>query len=434
MQQSESSTDSPPFPQANRVNINQLHDDLLMRIFEHLHFDDKLRLRRTCVKWKNLLERQLSSIRALRLGQFIRGGYSLTSGLEAHCYHERHMGTGQQQQQISSQKRDLSLSSERKNLILDHYYHQLRQQTGTLFNETLLEMPADLETQCYTIKRFDYLHRALKQSYNNITMLSIGRIQITQRLLIVLTHNLPSLEHLELINCASSLASLTEEKQRRHSGNGQRHQQSNLGSCTTVDRSNLTTTTDTIPSLGSFNESELEARDTAGQFDRVLYQHSDEQLNVRDRLIRSNLIQSCELIREVKQQRLWPKMKHLLVKECNQLSEFMLCLLLSLTNQTLTHLELERNYHLVGELLNYCGPYLSVLKLRHCPLIRPKFVEDLVKIRQLLGSTIQIAQCDQNSNNPQSSSSLKLTGSSVAAGGAATLTSRAVLFAILFNA
>lgn len=356
------------------TSIDKLNHDILLRIFDYLDFDDKIRLRRTCKKWKQLLDRQMRQVRALRLGQFHLGGYQVTSGLMLKC--DKHQYANRQQ------------------------FH--RQETGSLFNTKIFQMPADLETQCYSINRYDHLHRALRHSYQAITMLALGRVQISYRLLIVLTHNLPNLEHLELINCATQL----ELNKQSHSK--QNH----------------------LPSLDSFSPEECNATiDQVRQSinSHILYnQHDNEQLNVRERLLRSSFIKNCGLIRDARKQRQWSKMQHLLVRESNLMNEFTLCLLLSLTSQSLTHLEIEKNQYLTGEFLNYCGPNLKILKLRHCPSVRGQFVDDLVRIRKLLGSSIQFGECPDKS---QSSSSLKFNTS-----GTDTFSSRAALLAILFNA
>lgn len=365
-----------------QLTINHLNHDILLKIFNYLDFDDKIRLQRTCKKWKRLLEQQMRQVKALRLGQFHLGGYQVTSGLVMRCV--KHQARGRRQ------------------------FHRL--ETGSLFNHKLFQTPADLETQCFSINRYDYLHRALKHSYQTITMLSLGRVHISYRLLIVLTHNLPNLEHLELINCATQF----ESKQTMQTNK----------SCD--PNSNL-------PSLNSFSPEEDNA--LIGHVRRSINsntpynQNENEQLNVQERLLRSSLIKNCGLIREARKQRHWSKMEHLLVRECNFMNEFTLSLLLSLTNHSLVHLEIERNQYFTGEFLNYCGPNLKILKLRHCSSVRPKFVDDLVKIRKLLGSSIQFG--NETDENQSSSSSLKLTSSGTNAG---VLPSRAALLAILFSA
>lgn len=372
--------------------INDLNDDILPRIFQYLHYDDKVRLRRTCSRWKRLLEKQLDSTTALRLGQFRRGGYSITSGLEARCSHS---------DPIPSTLEDNST---------ERYYLQQRQQTGTLFNSTLIEIPADLESQCYSIKRYDYLHRALKLSCPKVTMLSLGYLQISERLLLTLMNNLPLLEHLELINCEISYASWTAERR-------------NQIRLLLVEKNKLFDHYRPFVDLDIVHEDDY--RRTANGLDMIPDEHEEEEVNITNRMMRSNLIRSYEVIMTAKNNKLWPKLQHLLIQECTQLSEFMLCVFLSVTKRTLTHLELDRNYHLTGEFLNYCGKTLKVLKMRHCPNIKPTFVQELVKIRQILGATVDVVQ-------GQSSSPLRLT--STTSDDLDNLTPRAVLFAILFNA
>lgn len=252
---------------------------------------------------------------------------------------------------------------------LQHHSPRHRQQTGTLFNSLVLTYPADMQTQCYSIKRFDYLHRALKQSYQSITMLSLGRLHISYRLLIVLTHNLPDLEHLELISCASKFEldnnKRTTPRQTLHTNDDHNNQ---------------------LPTLESFNNSTSQA--SSAIYSTVMYnQHEDERINMQERLIRSTLVKSCQLVQEARRQRHWSKMKHLLVKDCNLLNEFSLCLILAITSQTLDHLAVESNQYLTGEFLNYCGPQLKILRLKNCPMLRLKFLEDLVRLKQLLAPT-----------------------------------------------
>lgn len=352
-------------------SINELNDDILLRIFDFLDYDDKIRLRRTCSRWKWLIELHLRRVRALRLGRFFQGGYELTSGLNMKC--AEHFEAAK----------------------LRH-----RRDTGTLFNERIFQLPADPETQCYSIQRYDYLHRALKHSYQSITMLSLGRVHISYRLLIALTNNLSNLEHLELINCASTY----EDNKQRNANSSTRPNES-------------------LVSLGTLNdESDSTLRQVKTSIvSNIMYnQHADEQLNVRERLIRSTFVKNCDLIREARRGRLWSRMRHLLLKECNLMNEFFLSLLMALTSQSLVHLEIDKNQQLTGEFLNYCGPQLEQVRIRHCPSMRQTFVDDLVKIRKLLGSNVRLANCfDQDS-----SSSLKLT----------TSVSSAALLAILFSA
>ena len=268
------------------TSINKLNDDILMKIFDHIDYDDKIKLRRTCRKWKHLLTIHLNRVKAIRLGHFSRGGYLVTSGLELNC--------------------------------TEHQSKNHRQLTGTLCNSSLLSMPADLETQCFSVNRYDFLHRALKQqSHQTITMLSLGSLHISYRLLIVLTHNLPDLEHLELINCASKF--------------------------------------------------ELNKQD------------------IEQSLKRLSMIRNCDLIREAKQKRHWLKLSHLLVKNSSLLEEFCLSLILAIVDRSLVHLEIESHDYLTGEFLNYCAPQLKILNIKQCPNVQSKFVEDLLKIKKLLG-------------------------------------------------
>lgn len=337
-------------------SIDMLNDDILSRIFDYLHFDDKIRLRRTCYRWKLLLDYQLNRVKALRIGHFYQGGYHVTSGLQlAHCEHSR---------------------SSRNH----------RQHTGSLLNEQVLVIPADFETQCFSINHYDYLHRALKLCHQSITMLSLGRINITYRLLMVLTHNLPKLEHLELIGCASGLEQW-ESAKRKHKPNNQANNDTSITRETTVGDDN-----EDVPTIESFNSVGERRRHQADALYRtmVLYnQNQDEQTNMEGRLIRSSFVKSCELVRESKANNCWPNLRHLLVKDCSLLHEFSLILILAISNQTLTHLVIESNQYLTGEFLNYCGPKLKLLRLRYCPLLKLKFLEDLVKLKQLLSPSDQ---------------------------------------------
>lgn len=311
------------------ASINMLNDDILLKIFDYIHLDDKIKLRRTCTRWKILLDYQLKLIKALRVGYFQQGGYNVTSGLNMQCEHS--------------------------NCSLLHRKH-----TGTLFNHNILNFPADLETQCFSVKRYDFLHRAMKYCHESITILSLGQIGISYRLLMVITHNLPNLEHLELIHCASDN---NETRKRKFS---------------TKSNSN-----DHLPSLESFN---TEQQDDIHLM-TIPNQHQDEEMNMRERLIRSSLVRSCDLVKEAKANSHWPNLRHLLIKECNLLSEFSLSLILAITSHTLVHLVIESNQYLTGEFLNYCGPNLKILRLRYCPLIQVKFLQDFVKIKQLLAQT-----------------------------------------------
>lgn len=306
-------------------SINILNDDILLKIFDYIHLDDKIKLRRTCTRWWTLLDYQLNLLKALRIGYFQQGGYNVTSGLGLQCEH--------------------SSTNHRKH-------------TGTLFNQNILNFPADLEAQCFHIIRYDYLHRAMKHCHESITMLSLGQIGISYRLLMVITHNLPNLEHLEFIHCASD--------------NNE------------VEKRKLSTKSDKnysrLPSLESFN---AEQQDDI--YSMTIYnQHPDADINMRERLIRSSLVRNCDLVKQAKENDHWPNLRHLLIKECNLLNEFSLSLILAITSQTLVHLVIESNQYLTGEFLNYCGPNLKILRLKYCPLMQVKFLQDFVKIKQLL--------------------------------------------------
>lgn len=326
----------------NSTSFHELNDDILMRIFDYLHFDDKIRFRRTCVRWKFLLDEQLKLIRALRIGQFQSGGYQETCGLLMSCA---------QHQQVKP--------------------NHCQASTGTLFNKQLLTFPAELESQCFSISRYDYLHRSLKHSYQSVTMLSLGRLNISYRLLMVLAHNLPKLEHLELIACASERL-LCGARLERQSNQPQ-------ASCAKTPHSDTH-----LPSLESFNNSRAQELLVISQI--PYNQNPDEQVNLEQRLIRSALVRNCDLVQEARRKNMWPKLSHLLVKDCNLLNEFNLSLLLALTSHTLDQLMVESNQYLTGEFLNYCGPKLQVLQLKHCPLVQLKFIDDLRKLKQLLAS------------------------------------------------
>lgn len=328
--------------QSNSIDI--LNDDILTRIFDYLHLDEKVRLRRTCHRWKLLLDFQLDQLKALRLGQFQQGGYTVTSGLYMHCQHRQ---------------------------------VQHRRYTGTICDPQVLSFPADQETHCFSINQYDYLHRALKLSQDSITMLSLGRINVSYRLLIVLTHNLRNLEHLELINCSSAF----------HDDNNIKHNNNN--NCRQIrdvkkKLLNSSREPELIPSVESFN-----SREEKSIYSLHLFNQSDnEQLNMEERLARWSLVKNCQLVKDCKANKHWRKLKHLLVKDCNLLNEFSLCLILAITSQTLENLVLESNQYLTGEFLNYCGPQLKELKVNYCPLLQAKFLDQFVKLKQLLAQNI----------------------------------------------
>lgn len=347
--------------------MNILNDDILDRIFQYLYLDDKIRLRRTCFRWKYLLDSQMDKIKALRLGRFIQGGYMVTSGLSfpTKCQHQS-------------------------------ANHRLR--TGQLFSGSFLEFPAELETQCFSVNRYDYLHRALKYCHSSITMLSLGQLNITYRLLMVIAHNLPNLEHLEIISCASRLdigggsgrlvnkkrpAAHDEATNNNNNNNRNESQPTHLASIRRQRQLQQLQQEQRIPSLETFNSDRLEQQHDV--YKMLLYnQHSNEEQNMQERLLRSSLLRNCDLVRESKRLTYWPNLRHLLVKECNLLNEFSLCLILAITSKTLTHLVVESNQYLTGEFLNYCGPDLIQLRLNHCPMIRTKFLDDLMKLKQIL--------------------------------------------------
>lgn len=322
--------------EASKASINILNDDILNRIFHYLHHDDKIRLQRTCSRWRFLLNGQLKQIKSLRIGLFYQGGYQVASGIQVpNCEHK-----------VSSA-------------------NQL-QFTSTLFNAQALSFPADLETQCFSILQYDYLHRSIKHSHKTITCLSLGRLNISNRLIMVLAHNLPNLEHLELIGCAGQIEASAKGRQRQ-------------GCATILKDSNQ------LPSLESFNSPYQNHNNGNCIFSMVLYnQHQDEQINMEERLLRASIIRDCDLVKQSKEQDYWPNLRHLLVKECNLLNEFSLCLILAITSKSLEHLVIESNQYLTGEFLNYCRPQIKTFNVKYCPLMQPKFLEDLTKIKVLV--------------------------------------------------
>lgn len=324
-------------------SINQLNNDILRRIFDFLNLDDKIRLQRTCSRWRSLLSEQLSQVKSLRIGLFHQGGYQVTSGLQVqNCEH-----------QLSA-----------PNQV---------QYTATLFDGQALSFPADLETQCFSIHQYDYLHRSIKHSQKTITCLTLGRLNITYRLLMVLAHNLPNLEHLELIACAGQIEDTSNRKQQRQ------------GCVSILKDSNR------AHSIESFNNSTLQR----GAYNNgncilsmILYnQHQDEQINMEERLLRASIIRNCDLVKLSKEQNYWPNLRHLLVKECNLLNEFSLSLILAITSKSLEHLVIESNQYLTGEFLNYCRPSMKTFKVKYCPLLQPKFLQDLEKIKTLVANS-----------------------------------------------
>lgn len=343
--------------QSIRCSIDILNDDILKRIFDYLHLDDKIRLRRVCFKWKLILDEQISKLRALRIGQFNSTGSNIISGLHIDCVEHNNNSNNNYRQATKS----TNLIGKRFNNNFEKFPDE-----ATIFNDKVLTLPADCETLCYSINRYDYLHRSLKHCYKTITILSLGKLNISYRFLMVITHNLPNLEHLELIACSSRV----DERD---------NQQIN----------DLKQT----PSLESFNNEHEESNFNHQQqelYSNLIFnQNSDEQINIRDRLRRTILVKNCQLIKDSKVNNYWPKLKHLLIKDCNLLNEFSLCLIMALTSKTLDHLVIESNQYLTGEFLNYCGPNLKLLRLKYCPLLQLKFLEDLIKIKQLLSSIDQ---------------------------------------------
>lgn len=351
-------------------SIDLLNDDILMRIFDYLHLDDKIRLRVACKRWKCLLDYQVKQIKALRVGLFHQGGYNVTSGLQMKCNsHNNGSSTA-----MANSK---------------------QQYTGTLSNRQVLILPADPTTQCHSINQYDFLHRAMRHCYENLTLLSLGRLNVSYRLLMVIAHNLPKLEHLELINCASELEHLKSNRRR------------GFGDSPVAKGRHLSELSDNhLPSLASFNCSR--SANLVGLYSTHLYnQHDDEQLNLEERLERAKQVKSCELVKESVRRNYWPNLTHLLVKDCNLLNEFSLSLILAVTSQTLEHLMVESNQYLTGEFLNYCGPKLQILRLKYCPLLQLRFLEDLVKLKQLLSPDNK--QITINSLSLPLSSSLHLT-------------------------
>lgn len=325
--------------QGSTSSIHILNDDCLLRIFDFLNFEDKICLRRACKRWKFLLDYQLDKrLRALRLGQFLsRGGFQVTSGLDLQCD--------------------------------EHSYREHRQLTVNIFNDQLCHLPADPQTLCYSINRYDYLHRCLKLSSHNITMLSLGQLNVSYRLMLVLSSNLPNLEHLELINCASKLNEcdnhfqglLNSSKQQQH-----------------------------LPSLATFNSQKYEAIYGVSRNNNIYNQHLDEQTNSNERIIRRDFITKCDLVKGSQNSNRWPNLGHLLIRNCHQLSEISLSSILAMTSRTLTDLHVESNQRLSGEFLNYCGPKLQKLTIKYCPMMQLRFLDDLIKFKQVLNPSIRL--------------------------------------------
>lgn len=309
------------------ASIDVLNDDVLIRIFEFLNLEDRLRLRRTSRRWKRLLERQLARLSALRIGSFELGGFQHTSGLRMQCHHQ----------------------------TPNH-----RQQTATIFDARTLSWPPDSASGCFAVRRFDLLQRSIKFCAQSVTMLSLGHINLSYRLLLVITHNLTRLEHLELIGCASAWAS------------GARADDS--GGLRSAPSGN---------SLNSLSDAQYDAIYSNATFN----QHSDEQTNMSQRLVRAAQLKKCTLYAECRRGHYWARLKHLLVKDCNLLNELSLCLILAITSRSLEHLCVESSQNLTGEFLNYCAPTIRVLGLKYCPSIQAKFLDDLIKIKQILYPT-----------------------------------------------
>lgn len=343
---------------AHKTSINLLNDDCLLRIFDFLQLEDKICLRRACKRWKRLLDHQLAKLKALRLGQFTsRGGYQQTSGLDLPCR--------------------------------QHSHPNHRQLTVAIFNQQLCQLPADAQTRCFSINRFDYLHRCLKFNSQNITMLSLGQLNISYRLMLMLSANLPHLEHIELISCASRVDEYKAQfgRLQQCKDQGPIVEGAKKGQSITNDTQKRNNT-HLIPSLDSFNSQKYAAIFGSGEIPHateVYNQHSNEETNSHERLLRQNFIRNCSLVTNYKtSEGYWSKLNHVLIRNCHQLSELSLCLLLALTSRTLTDLHVESNQRLTGEFLNYCGPNLQRLAIKYCPMMQFRFLDDLVKLKKVL--------------------------------------------------
>lgn len=308
------------------TNISILNDDVLLRIFDYLDLDEKINLRRVCYRWRCLLDLQLGRLSSLRVGHFQQGGFKLTSGLELDCSHKRRR---------------------------DH-----RQRTATISSKLVLSKQADQETGCHSLQRYDFLHRSLHLFRNQVTTLSLGKLNIDYRLMTSLVYNLPHLEHLEIMACASD----TSKARRQRSPHMAADEPQSAAASQQLE---------SIYATSRYN------------------QHQDEQENLKERLARANLIKNCTLIKENRVQNFWPKLRHLLVKDCSLLNEFTISLMLALSSRSLEHLLVETHQFVTGEFLNYCGPKLGILGIKNCPQIKPKFVQDLIKLKQVLGEPSQ---------------------------------------------
>lgn len=313
-------------------SIDILNDDCLLRVFDFLDLEDKICLRRVCRRWKYLLDYQLNKLKSIRIGFF-----------------------GQ---------------SSRQNCATN------RETTGTIFNNKLLLFPADLQTKCFSINQHDYLYRCLKFNAQNITSLSLGNLNISYRLLLMISHNLPKLEHLELVACASSVDDYDDYF---------RYKKSSPKQANTRQKGDKNVANQ-VPSLSTFNNPLYESAISSQATNTFIYNQSpDEEINLHERLMRSRYIKSCSLVKCCREQKYLQNIRHVTIKHCHQLSEFSLSLLMAMINGTLERLIIESSQRLTGEFMNYCNPEnLSHLSIKYCPMIQQKFLDDLMRLRQIL--------------------------------------------------
>lgn len=277
--------------QLSKTNINHCNDDILMCIFENLNFDDRIRLMRVCKRWYSLLTYQLQSTKCLKIGYFLDNSTTTSATLPSRS-------------------------------------------VANLFNRSLLQFPADLQTQCFYVTRYDYLHRSLKTCSQTLTKLSLGHIIFDYRCFVSLVFNCPNIEQLELISCATDPDSdnqLTNVTQDNH--------------IYETDRSD------------------------------ELRQHS-----IEDIIRRNQIIKNCSIVKDGKR---WSRLKYLLIKHCDNLSEPMISLLLTITENSLEHLSIQSNQYSTGECLKYCSNSLKILDLKFCPSLQQRPLEDLIKLKYL---------------------------------------------------
>lgn len=348
------------------TKINDLPNEILLQIFDLLHLNDKIRLRRTCRRWNILLEYIISSTQALNIGHFVDGSASSKSAVSFDCHdkchsvyflNEKHFNFYMQSIKQHSSKTNKHGTTSDIDLNIDdlqNYSWIVRKRRASFLSFQYIclpSLPADEVRKTFSIYRYDILYRIFQTCRNSLLVLSLGHIDISQRLLVSLIENLSTLEHLELISCATEhpTKGVVAASQTLSASSLPSDIQHYLG-LSTLDRNNCNLDDNTIRQA---------------------------------RLVRWTYVRSSSLVKLSLSGKRWKKLRHLMVKNCDQLSELTLSLLIAITMPTLEELMLDSCQYFTGEFLNCCNPNLHLLTIKNCSSIDSNLVDEYLRLRKV---------------------------------------------------